>query len=68
MRSADVVVNSLGIAYGLLLVLAAFVRHRLTDALRIDVLFMRRADERTRVVNLLAGIAIAGYGIYSLTP
>lgn len=54
------------IVYGLLLVAALFVRTPLTEALRIDALFIPEASEKTRPLNLVVGLAIAGYGAWSL--
>jgi len=34
--------------------------------MRIDALFIKECTERTRPLNLLAGLLIAGYAIYSL--
>lgn len=59
-------VHAGAIAYGLLLVAAMFVRTPLTEALRIDSLFIPQAGENTRPLNLLLGLAIAGYGAWSL--
>lgn len=66
MNNMDIIVNSIGIAYGLLLIMAAFVRTRITESLRVDALFMPRPSESTRPINLVAGVLVAGYGIYSL--
>jgi hypothetical protein len=66
MNHPDVFVNLLGILYGAVLISAMFVRTRLTEAMRIDALFVREYTEKTRPLNLLAGLLIAGYGIYSL--
>ena len=62
----DILVNAGAVAYGVTLVVATFVRHPLTDAMRIDALFIPQANERTRPLNLLMGVAIAGYGAWSL--
>jgi hypothetical protein len=62
----DTVVNAGAIVYGLLLVLAAFVRTPVTEALRIDALFIPQAGEKTRPLNLVLGLLIAGYGAWSL--
>ena len=62
----DTVVNSGAVAYGLLLVLASFVRMPLTEALRVDTLFIPQAGEKTRPLNLVLGLLIAGYGAWSL--
>ena len=62
----DILINAGAVAYGITLVVAAFVRHPLTEAMRIDALFIPQASERTRPLNLLMGVAIAGYGAWSL--
>lgn len=62
----DIIVNAGAVAYGITLVVATFVRHPLTEAMRIDALFIPQASERTRPLNLLMGVAIAGYGAWSL--
>jgi hypothetical protein len=62
----DVIVNAGAVAYGITLVLASIVRHSLTEAMRIDALFIPQANERTRPLNLLFGLAIGGYGAWSL--
>jgi F0F1-type ATP synthase membrane subunit c/vacuolar-type H+-ATPase subunit K len=65
-ENPDTIVNVIGIAYGIVLILAAFVRSRITEAMRVDALFMKQASEQTRPLNLIFGILVAGYGIYSL--
>jgi hypothetical protein len=62
----DTIVNAGAVAYGLLLVLASFVRSPLTEALRVDTLFVPQAGEKTRPLNLVLGLLIAGYGAWSL--
>ena len=62
----DTAVNAGAIAYGLLLVAGTFVRTRLTEALRIDALFIPQAGEKTRPLNLVLGLLIAGYGAWSM--
>lgn len=66
MNHPDVLINVLGILYGAALVSAMFLRTRLTEAMRIDALFIRECTEKTRPMNLVAGLLIAGYGLYSL--
>ncbi len=66
MSNPDVFVNGLGVAYGTLLIAASFVRSGLTEAMRIDALFIKDYSEKTRPLNLLAGLLIAGYALYSL--
>jgi len=62
----DTAVNIIGIAYGLILIIATFVRNRILESMRVDALIMPQPTEKTRPVNLVIGILVAGYGIYSL--
>ena len=62
----DVLVNAGAVAYGIVLVLGVFVRTPVTEALRVDALFLPQASERTRALNLVLGLLIAGYGAWSL--
>ena len=66
-KNLDTIVNAIGIAYGILLVLSVFVRNRVTESMRIDALFMTQSTENTRPLNLVVGLLVAGYGIYSLS-
>ncbi len=66
MKNLDTVVNLIGVAYGLLLVLTVFVRTRVTETMRVDAMFMRQPTEQTRPLNLIVGLVVAGYAIYSL--
>ena len=66
MKNLDTIVTIIGIIYGLLLILTAFVRTKFTEAFRIDALLMPQPSESTRPLNLIAGILVAGYSIYSL--
>jgi hypothetical protein len=68
MNNQDVIVNAIGISYGIILILAAFVRTKVTEAMRVDALFIPQPTESTRPVNLVVGILVAGYGLYSLLP
>ena len=62
----DNVVNAGAVVYGMALVVGTFVRTPLTEALRIDALFIAQAGDRTRPLNLVLGLLIAGYGAWSL--
>ena len=62
----DTAVNAGAIVYGIVLVLGALVRTPVTEALRVDTLFIPHAGEKTRPLNLLLGLLIAGYGAWSL--
>ncbi len=69
MSQTDLLINLLGCAYGVVLIAAMFLRTPLTEAMRIDALFIPRYSEKTRPLNLLAGLLVAGYALYSLlTP
>ena len=67
MKNLDVYVNVLGLAYGLMLVMTMFVRTSITEAMRVDALFMSNPSEGSRPLNLVVGLLVAGYAIYSLT-
>jgi hypothetical protein len=62
----NTLVNSGAIAYGLLLIAGGFISTPVTEALRIDTLFLPQASEKTRPLNLIFGLLIAGYGAWSL--
>jgi hypothetical protein len=62
----DIAVNAGAVAYGIALIVGTFVRTPLTEALRVDTLFIPQASEKTRPLNLLLGLLIAGYGAWSL--
>jgi hypothetical protein len=66
MKNLDMIITLIGIMYGVLLILVAFIRNRMTEAVRIDALFMSKPSEATRQLNLAAGLFAVGYGIYSL--
>ena len=66
MENLDTVVTVIGTIYGILLILTVFVRTKFTEAFRIDALFISNPSETTRLLNLVAGILVAGYSIYSL--
>jgi hypothetical protein len=62
----DTALHAGAIAYGTVLILSTFIRTRLTEALRVDALFLPQASERTRPLNLIFGLLVAGYGGWSL--
>jgi len=64
----DQIVNLGAVIYGLVLVFGMFVRTPVTEALRIDALFIPQAGDSSRPLNLLLGLLIAGYGTWSLWP
>ena len=66
MQNINTVVTVVGIIYGFVLILITFVRIKFIEQMRIDALVIPQPTESTRPVNLVAGLLIAGYGIYSL--
>ena len=66
MQNMDTIVTVVGVIYGLVLIMTTFVRNKALESMRIDALVIPQPTESTRPVNLIAGILIAGYGIYSL--
>ncbi len=62
----DTIVNAGAIAYGAVLVAGHFVRTPVTEALRIDALFIPQAGESSRLLNPILGLLVAGYGAWSL--
>lgn len=66
MGSLDFELTIAGIAYGVLLIVATFVNNRVIESFRLDVIFTRNPTPSTRFVNLVAGLAIIGYNVYTL--
>lgn len=65
MGTLDVVLTVIGLVYGAFLIICTFVSNRLTEALRIDALFMPKPTPATRFLNLAAGLAAIGYYGYT---
>lgn len=55
-----------GIVYGAALIYSFFFTNKLTELLRVDTLFMPNASEKTRGVNIVAGLLALGYSAYAL--
>ncbi|MBI4948837.1 MAG: hypothetical protein HY955_01685 [Deltaproteobacteria bacterium] len=66
MSTFEMVLTYGGIAYGVMLIYTSFVKNRVTEAFRLDTLFIPGATERSRPLNLFAGIAVIGYNIYAM--
>jgi hypothetical protein len=66
MQNLNTIAYVVGIIYGIVLILATFVRIKFIESMRIDALVIPQPTDSTRPVNLIAGILFAGYGIYSL--
>ncbi|TAN61544.1 hypothetical protein EPN18_06565 [bacterium] len=66
--SLDLALSLIGILYGIVLILAMFVKNsRITDAMRVDkLIFPASASESTRPLNLVFGIIVLGYYTYML--
>lgn len=62
----DLILTSLCMAYGVLLIVANFVSNRFTEMFRIDALLVPHPTDKTRWLNLLAGLAVIGYNAYIL--
>lgn len=62
----DLVLTIGGIVYGSALIWTMFVRNKVTEALRIDTLFIPQASEKTRPLNLGFGLLVLGYNVYAL--
>lgn len=65
MGSQELALTIGGIIYGLVLIAATFINNRFLEAFRLDSLFMRNPTASTRGVNLVAGLAIIGYNLYT---
>ena len=66
MGSQDFALTVGGIAYGLLLIAATFMNNRFIEAFRLDSLFMKNPSASTRGVNLVVGLVIIGYNLYTV--
>ena len=67
MKSMNLVLPLMGIAYGCVLIAAAFVNNKFIAAFRIDTLFApKHSSDSTKGINLVAGLALIGYNIYTL--
>lgn len=66
MSTFEMVLTYGGMAYGVMLIYTAFVKNRVTEAFRIDTLFIPGATDRTRPLNLIFGLLVIGYNIYAL--
>ncbi|HBG45663.1 MAG TPA: hypothetical protein DDW94_01575 [Deltaproteobacteria bacterium] len=66
MGSFDTVLTLAGITYGVILILATFINHKALEAFRIDALIMRNPSQSSRGLNLVCGLAIIGYNVYTL--
>lgn len=62
----DSILTYVGIVYGFVLIMVFFVRNAATEAFRIDALITPNPSDSTRSLNLIAGLLVAGYSIYSL--
>ena len=66
MTSMDLVLTIAGIAYGVLLIATFFINNKFLWAFRLDAIFMRNPSPSTRGINLVAGLALVGYNVYTL--
>jgi len=66
MGSLDMALTIGGIAYGLVLIAATFINNKILESFRLDVLFMKQPSQSSRGVNLVAGLALIGYNVYTM--
>lgn len=66
MGSQELVLTLAGIAYGVVLIAATFINNKVLGAFRLDTMFMRNPPAAAKGVNLVVGLAIIGYNIYTL--
>ncbi len=64
--NTDTVLHIGAIAYGVLLIGSVLVRTSLTEALRVDTLFLPGASDATRPLNAVVGALFAGYALWAL--
>ena len=62
----DAMLTVIGVIYGVLLIFSVFMKNRFAEAMRIDALMLANPTQNTRILNLIAGLLILGYMIYSL--
>lgn len=63
--TSDIILMVLGVGYGILLLLSAFVNNRAIEAFRIDLFLTRKPNPVTKKLNILFGFVIIGISIYS---
>ncbi len=63
--SMDSVLTIVGIGYGILVFLSAFISSKFTDAFRVDLFFTRKPTPATKKLNIFFGLLIIGTSIYS---
>ncbi len=66
MPHPDTWIHVLAILYGLLLMTASFRSGRLLEAMRVDALFIKAYSDKTRPLNLVIGLLVAGYAVLAL--
>ena len=66
MKNMDMIVTVVGVIYGFTLILATFWRNKFAESMRVDALLIPQPTDSTRPLNLVVGLLVAGYGIYSL--
>ncbi|HLC18042.1 MAG TPA: hypothetical protein VJM57_03400 [Thermodesulfobacteriota bacterium] len=48
------------------MIVATFINNKVLEAFRLDVLFMRNPTQSSRGINLVAGLALIGYNVYTI--
>lgn len=62
----DVILMILGVGYGIILILSAFMSNRITESFRLDTFFIPRPTLLTKKMNLFFGLIVIAISIYSL--
>ncbi len=66
MGSQDLILTLAGIAYGVLLVAATFIDNKVIGAFRLDTMFMKTPPASARGINLVVGLLMIGYNVYTM--
>ena len=61
----DSILTIVGIGYGILVFLSAFISSKFTDAFRVDLFFTRKPTPATKKLNIFFGLLILGSSVYS---
>lgn len=66
MGSQELILTYAGIAYGVLLIASTFINNRVIAAFRLDLMFMRNPPPAAKGINLVVGLLIIGYNVYTM--
>lgn len=66
MSTLSIALDIITLVYGIVLIFAAFKNNKFTEVFRLDTFFTPRPTEKTRMINLPAGLFAIGYTIYTV--